>query len=543
MNSLQINLLTLLKEIDSICRNNDIIYYLAGGTALGAVRAGAFLPWDDDIDIYITRDNWNKLVKVMETETPENRSFICTENTDKYCNPIGRYVHNGTTSMMKSQLLCGKSCGQVIEFLILDPMPNSEEGKWRHRKLMKIYTELLTPYFTVNRGVMVENSDFDFDLYNMYYEKSKKKGKTAVLEEILNEICKTEDNDKTDTYCMRWGLATLMYGKDGFGNPRYEKFEDYKFPVGSHAEYIFRVAYGDSWMYVPQSDGQVIHVTERDLTTPFSQYVDMYMPLLNKDKLWNSYILNKEIGIEQLKSKEEKQKNFARCKLASGLLHINREGYDINTMWNAINSGDLLSVKSKLNHFFEIQNDKYVKKYKLLMEIEDDYLAVAILFTVLSGQYYKSSRIVSIITSRSKKISGKLSKAIDLWKICRELSIAIYDFKDPDKAQKLIKKNSNTKDILRDYVKAELWIGLQNSNLIEDIVDVEEKALSALDKYGRDGELLSFYAEALYRQGKINAAKTIYKEAIENTRNGFVWRAAKDLFGLVNSEMREMEYD
>ena len=96
---------------------------------------------------------------------------------------------------------------------------------------------------------------------------------------------------------------------------------------------------------------------------------------------------------------------------------------------------------------------------------------------------------------------------------------------------------------MRDYVKAELWIGLQNSNLIEDIVDVEEKALSALDKYGRDGELLSFYAEALYRQGKINAAKTIYKEAIENTRNGFVWRAAKDLFGLVNSEMREMEYD
>ncbi len=543
MNSLQINLLTLLKEIDVICRKNDITYYLAGGTALGAVRAGAFLPWDDDIDMYITRDNWNKLVKVMETETPENRSFVCVENTDKYCNPIGRYVHNGTTSMMKSQLLCGKSCGQVIEFLILDPMPTDEDGKWKHRKLMKVYTELLTPYFTVNRGVIVEDSDFDFDLYNMYHEKSKKVGREKVLEELLNKLSQTEDTDETDTYCMRWGLATLMYRKNSFGKPRYEKFEKYEFPVGEHAEYIFRVAYGDSWMYVPQGDGQVIHVTERDLTTPFSEYVDMYMPLLNREKLWNSYVSNKEIGIMQLKSKEEKQKSFAKCKLAAGLLHINKIGYDIDHMRESLNNGDFSSVQDELGKFFEVQNDKYVKKYGLLMDIEDDYLAVAIMFNVLSGQYYKSSKIVSIIMSNSRKMSEKLTEAISLWKICRDFSVAIYDLKDADRVQELIDVNKHVKNTLLDYAKAELWIILNRADSKEALRDIEEKALSYIDKYGRDGELLSFYAETLYRQGRRDESRAVYEEAIENTRNGFVWRSAKDLFGLVNSEMREMKYE
>ena len=118
MDQLQANLYKLLAELDEICKRNDVTYYLAGGTALGAIRGGGFLPWDDDIDLYITRENWNKLVKVMETQTPENRVFVCVENDDIYCNPVGRYVDKETTVMMKSQLLCGKACGQLIEFFV-----------------------------------------------------------------------------------------------------------------------------------------------------------------------------------------------------------------------------------------------------------------------------------------------------------------------------------------------------------------------------------------------------------------------------------------
>ena len=112
MNQIQKKLYKLLIEVDEICQKHNIVYYLAAGGALGAIRNGGFLPWDDDLDLYITRDNWEKLKLVMKEEVPDNREFVCTEYTELYCNPIGRYVDKETTLMMKSQLLCGKCCGK-----------------------------------------------------------------------------------------------------------------------------------------------------------------------------------------------------------------------------------------------------------------------------------------------------------------------------------------------------------------------------------------------------------------------------------------------
>ena len=69
----QIGLLTLLKEFDSICKKNNITYYLEGGSLLGAVRHKGFLPWDDDVDLFITRAEWQKLLKVIDKDLPEGQ--------------------------------------------------------------------------------------------------------------------------------------------------------------------------------------------------------------------------------------------------------------------------------------------------------------------------------------------------------------------------------------------------------------------------------------------------------------------------------------
>ena len=160
MNTVQENLFRLLTEIDGICKKYGIKYFLAGGTALGTVRNHCFLPWDDDIDLYITRDNWNKLRHIIETEEnvfPEGRSLVYNENTKYYCNPIPRYVDNTTTAIYKSQALAGKACGQHIEFLIMDPMPNGEEERQEYIDLLRVYTELLSPYFVVNKNLSLDD--------------------------------------------------------------------------------------------------------------------------------------------------------------------------------------------------------------------------------------------------------------------------------------------------------------------------------------------------------------------------------------------------
>ena len=183
MNHLQANLYQLLKEIDEICNKHDIKYFLAGGTALGTVRNHCFLPWDDDIDLYITRDNWNKLKHVLENEenvVPEGRSFAYNENTKYYCNPIPRYVDHTTTAIYKSQALAGKACGQHIELLIMDPMPNDEKEREEYIDLLRVYTELLSPYFVVCKSLSFEEWEKHYKLYEEYCRRVDKEGEEKV---------------------------------------------------------------------------------------------------------------------------------------------------------------------------------------------------------------------------------------------------------------------------------------------------------------------------------------------------------------------------
>ena len=60
MTEKQEHLLQLFRELDEICKKNNLRYVMAGGTAIGVVRNEGFIPWDDDVDIYMPRDNWWK---------------------------------------------------------------------------------------------------------------------------------------------------------------------------------------------------------------------------------------------------------------------------------------------------------------------------------------------------------------------------------------------------------------------------------------------------------------------------------------------------
>lgn len=60
----QQNLLRLMSVFDKLCRENDIVYCVDSGTLLGTIRHNGFIPWDDDLDVVVDRDNYDKLMKV-----------------------------------------------------------------------------------------------------------------------------------------------------------------------------------------------------------------------------------------------------------------------------------------------------------------------------------------------------------------------------------------------------------------------------------------------------------------------------------------------
>lgn len=77
----QLKQLSMLEEVDRICKKHDISYWLDGGTLLGAVRHGGFIPWDDDIDIGMTAVDLNRFIEVAPTELPDTL-FLQTPHSD-----------------------------------------------------------------------------------------------------------------------------------------------------------------------------------------------------------------------------------------------------------------------------------------------------------------------------------------------------------------------------------------------------------------------------------------------------------------------------
>lgn len=79
----QLRMLEMLKFVDAICLEHKIDYWLDCGTLLGAARHGGFIPWDDDMDICMTRESYKKFKKIMLTQNPSKEFVLQCDETDK----------------------------------------------------------------------------------------------------------------------------------------------------------------------------------------------------------------------------------------------------------------------------------------------------------------------------------------------------------------------------------------------------------------------------------------------------------------------------
>ena len=81
LRQMQLRLLDILVEIDKVCRKHDIKYWIDFGSLLGAVRHGGFIPWDDDLDIAMPKEDFERFKKIAPKELPDNL-FLQTPETD-----------------------------------------------------------------------------------------------------------------------------------------------------------------------------------------------------------------------------------------------------------------------------------------------------------------------------------------------------------------------------------------------------------------------------------------------------------------------------
>jgi lipopolysaccharide cholinephosphotransferase len=117
--------LEMLIELDRICRKNGILYQLFGGTLLGAVRHKGFIPWDDDIDVCMLREDYNRFLEICKKDISE-KYFLQTFETDsQFFHSFARIRKNNTLALQKQYSGMNMHHGIFIDIF---PLDNIEEG-------------------------------------------------------------------------------------------------------------------------------------------------------------------------------------------------------------------------------------------------------------------------------------------------------------------------------------------------------------------------------------------------------------------------------
>lgn len=125
LRGLQLVLLELLVEIDRICNEHGIKYGIDGGTLLGAVRHKGFIPWDDDLDIVMTRSEYTKLREACKTGLDSSRYFFQDHTTDPHYRwGYGRIRRKGSEFVRVGQEHMKMKTGIFLDIFPRDNVPD-----------------------------------------------------------------------------------------------------------------------------------------------------------------------------------------------------------------------------------------------------------------------------------------------------------------------------------------------------------------------------------------------------------------------------------
>jgi lipopolysaccharide cholinephosphotransferase len=239
--------LRLLDAVDEVCKKHNLSYWLDYGTLLGAVRNGKFIPWDDDIDISMSKEDHQKFLKIAQKEFP-NDIFLQTHDTDPAYRQMMTKVRDCNSTFIENHEEEGTAYHQGI---FIDIFPSE-----KYPKMPKLFRKVLMRTTVRSR-------------YGAYVHREK-----LLLNIPVYFFCK-----------LVW-FFVLALPKHGYGMVPEDngymfsvplehlhplttiEFEGTQYPVPKNYHAHLKVIYGDTYMTPPEESYRVPHAKRILLDTP-----------------------------------------------------------------------------------------------------------------------------------------------------------------------------------------------------------------------------------------------------------------------------------
>lgn len=528
----QKHLYMLYKEVDALCRKHNIEYQLAGGTLIGAVRHRGFIPWDDDMDITMTRNNWDKFVEVCRTELPPNRVLECQDLNHNFHNVIGRYTDTTTSAVHSTQVIFDDAAGDMIDIICYDYLPNKGKAWKQYTKDITLYSDLINPGIVYSYRFCANQLR-----YGWYRLKMRFQGRDKVLNDLEKKMFSYKEED-CPYLVLRWGGTPLIFDKEIFGKSTQNvMFED---TLGQAPDFISDYIvehYEDEWMFVPPATEQGGHNAIFSLDTDYNVIRKEINHFIDPKKAMKKYLRKKAFAMQVMapwlvlknmnillsqKTQAKSFRNEFESKRAEIEKAYNENRFDILE--------EIFSEYKRLQFhksYFgrDNYNDVYKYNHPVILKIQDDMIDkfVATLFN--RNNIYWAIRTIRVYKQKNKATDFMLSLEKDILFFRDTVhKVSIGKLKEAlPQSQDLLEKFPYSIGIIK--LSINILRKLDFEKYRGELASLIERGLAL---YPEDGEMLKYSLDLQYKE---KGAELIpqYISAFHNTINGLVKLEMQDI--------------
>lgn len=257
---LQLKTLDMLLYFQRFCDEHGLLFYLCGGCCIGAVREGGFLKWDDDADVFLPRDDYEKLKSLWRDS--DRYALLAPKKGENYGNIFSTLVDKTTTCVREQTKDIPMPHGIAIDIFPLDGCPTGFRRRLQKLNAL-IFSLFLAQVVPVNHGKAVELGG---RLLLALVPSKKARERIWLRAEKRMKKYPISECGKITELCAGPHYMQNEYPAEAFAAAAYKAFEGHSLPVPIGWDAYLSIAFGDYMTPPPESDRAPAHdIIELDL--------------------------------------------------------------------------------------------------------------------------------------------------------------------------------------------------------------------------------------------------------------------------------------